>query len=81
MLDKHSIVRWIEKWFGCKICVIYARMREYTSAKGMSKECPFCSPREIVREGQHWLVIRNAYPYPRTQDHLLIISRAHIKVY
>jgi dihydrofolate reductase len=46
--------------------------------------CPFCpenlhlwhKPR-ILREGEHWLVTYNQWPYPNSEVHLLILLKTH----
>jgi len=48
------------------------------------QHCPFCPEQlstyhnnPIIREGNHWLLTQNDYPYPDTDTHLLLIHRRH----
>lgn len=47
--------------------------------------CPFCEnsiknyhPKPILFKTANWLVTENAWPYPMTQNHFLLIHRKHI---
>src|SRR6266498_398495 len=49
-------------------------------------ECPFCPKnlykthvRPIFREGIHWIVTDNQWPYENTRLHLLVIHRFHVE--
>jgi ATP adenylyltransferase len=49
-------------------------------------ECPFCREhlqkyhtQPILREGAHWLMTDNQWPYNHTERHLLIIYREHLE--
>ena len=33
----------------------------------------------VEREGEHWYVTRNAYPYAGTTDHFLIVPKRHVR--
>src|ERR671921_437041 len=33
----------------------------------------------VEREGEHWYVTRNAYPYAGTTDHYLIVPNRHVR--
>ncbi|MBP9819245.1 HIT family protein [Candidatus Woesebacteria bacterium] len=46
--------------------------------------CPFCPENlkayhkePILREGVHWIVTKNQWPYDHTKVHLLLIARKH----
>lgn len=48
--------------------------------------CPFCPeylaqyhPHPVIKEGEHWLYTKNAYPYKGAVHHFLVIHKAHIK--
>jgi ATP adenylyltransferase len=47
-------------------------------------ECPFCPEnltkyhqRPILKEGSHWVLTENQWPYENTRVHLLLIHREH----
>lgn len=47
--------------------------------------CPFCSKhlssyhkKPILKEGKHWLVTTNMYPYENAKHHFLFIHKNHI---
>ncbi|MFH2118666.1 MAG: HIT family protein [Candidatus Paceibacterota bacterium] len=49
-----------------------------------SGECPFCLATikkyhrtPILKETDHWLLTRNAWPYDNTREHFLIILKPH----
>ncbi len=57
------------------------RVMEVIREKG---ECPFCPEnlakyhqRPILREGSHWVLTENQWPYENTRVHLLAIHRQH----
>lgn len=62
---------------------------EYTNViKDISNKgiCPFCPehftsihPKPLLIEGEYWVGTENAYPYPNTSQHLLIVHREHIE--
>lgn len=68
-------------------CVIYPRLFDYTKNKAGSKNgfndnCPFCEQikeNDIVEWFKNFYVIKNRYPYAKTEDHLLIITKRHIR--
>ncbi len=48
-------------------------------------ECPFCidnlhksHQQPIIREGEHWLITPNQWPYRYTATHLLAITKKHV---
>jgi ATP adenylyltransferase len=46
--------------------------------------CPLCPPMKwhpnpILKEDDNWLITKNAYPYPNSMHHLLLISKRHIE--
>nr|AIA16555.1 HIT domain protein [uncultured bacterium] len=48
--------------------------------------CPFCPehlaayhPHPVIREGEHWLYTKNAYPYKGAIHHFLVIHKSHIE--
>lgn len=48
--------------------------------------CPFCPEsikkyhkQPILREGEHWLLTQNQWPYDFTEHHLLLIATKHIQ--
>jgi ATP adenylyltransferase len=52
----------------------------------MDGVCPFCPehlakyhPNPILRDGEHWLYTKNAYPYKGAVHHFLLIHKAHIE--
>lgn len=67
----------------------HARTGEQTEIMRRAEElgqCTFCPPfieedpnREIIQEGEYWLVTPNAFPYENTQIHLLFVPRRHIE--
>ncbi len=70
-----------KKIIGRKPCVVYARPYKYTNRKdGFAYNCPFCKPEKnsIMEEKFYWYVIKNKYPYPHCQEHLLLIPKKHI---
>jgi diadenosine tetraphosphate (Ap4A) HIT family hydrolase len=47
--------------------------------------CPFCMDhfrkyhkRPILREGNHWVLTENQWPYDGTRVHLLLVAKTHI---
>jgi len=49
-----------------------------------SGECPFCLENlkkyhrtPVLKETEHWLLTRNAWPYDNTREHFLIILKTH----
>lgn len=59
------------------------RYMERLEAEGV---CIFCPehvaeyhPEPIEFSGEHWFVTKNAYPYPGTVAHFLIVSRRHVR--
>jgi ATP adenylyltransferase len=58
------------------------RYMEGLEAEGI---CIFCPehvvthhPQPVEREGEHWYVTRNEYPYAGTAAHYLIVARLHV---
>ena len=55
-----------------------ANMRE-TVEKGI---CPFCKLdsklNKLIREGVHWNMWHNPFPYPRHRNHIVIASKRHL---
>lgn len=50
------------------------------------KVCPFCPDNihkyhkpPILRDGDHWLVTPNQWPYDFTETHLLFITKSHVE--
>jgi len=46
-----------------------------------SGKCPFCEPNitnELVVKTEYWNVVKNQFPYPNSEVHLLILPRRHI---
>lgn len=48
--------------------------------------CPFCPhhvtqyhKRPVIKDGAHWILTDNMYPYKGTQHHLLFIHKKHIE--
>jgi diadenosine tetraphosphate (Ap4A) HIT family hydrolase len=48
------------------------------------EECPFCEQnfskyhkKPILRNGEHWIITHNQWPYDYTRTHLIAISRYH----
>lgn len=48
--------------------------------------CPFCEQnlfkhhrKPLLFKTKHWLITENAWPYPGTKLHLLLIARSHIE--
>lgn len=68
---KELIVRFIELLFWRSICVVYRRLYSYNK---WMKYKDFVDA-EVVETYNHWLVIKNKYPYPRTKNHLLLIPK------
>jgi len=73
---------WLYKrLIGRKPCIVYARPYKYTNRKdGFSTDCPFCKPEKdlIVEQRLYWNIIKNKYPYPHCQEHLLVVPQRHI---
>ena len=64
-----------------KPCVVYARPYKYTNRKDWFEfNCPFCEidKNSLVEIRLYWYIIKNKYPYPHCQEHLLIIPKRHI---
>ena len=47
-------------------------------------ECPFCMEHldkyhrtPVLKETDHWIITRNAWPYENTRDHFLLILKTH----
>lgn len=47
--------------------------------------CPFCwkympsyHKNPILRKTDHWLYTRNAWPYPHTKHHFILVPKSHI---
>ncbi|MDP2648026.1 MAG: HIT family protein [Candidatus Yanofskybacteria bacterium] len=60
-----------------------AKVMERIQAEGY---CPFCRENlaknhkpPILREGSHWLITLNQWPYENTRIHLLAIHRFHVE--
>ena len=50
--------------------------------------CPFCPENfakyhknPILKEGAHWLLTNNMYPYGGTKRHVLILHKAHVETF
>jgi len=83
----YKFTLWIQDKLGIKGCVIYPRLFDYTKNKKSSDNwfkdnCPFChnlETRQFVKRTQYFLITKNRYPYARTQDHLLITPKRHVR--
>jgi diadenosine tetraphosphate (Ap4A) HIT family hydrolase len=48
-------------------------------------ECTFCigtevwGDREVINEGEYWIVTPNLFPYENTHLHLMLVTRRHIE--
>ena len=63
-------------------CILYRRPYMYNKddKDWYSNSCPFCEIKEEIREETDlFIVLPNIYPYPRTEDHLLVCPKRHIK--
>ena|GEM_PF-2047625 len=63
-------------------CILYRRAYAYNidDTDGFSKKCPFCEPtEEIIEESDLFIVLPNKFPYPRTENHILVCPKRHIK--
>jgi ATP adenylyltransferase len=50
--------------------------------------CPFCPENFIqyntdpfVKEGEHWFLVPNRWPYENTKQHFLLITKAHVEAF
>jgi len=85
----YKFTLWLQDKLGIMGCVIYPRLFDYTTNKQDSinwfeKNCPFCDyldKQNIVEERTNLLVIKNKFPYLKTEDHLLIIPKRHIRTW
>ena len=85
----YKFTLWLQEKFGITGCVIYPRMFDYTkwkswSTNGFKNDCPFCNhieEQDIVQKTEKFIVIKNKYPYAKTEDHLLIIPKRHIRTW
>ena len=63
-------------------CILYRRPYSYNidDTDGYNNQCPFCDPTEkIIEETNLFLILPNRYPYPRTENHILVCPKRHIK--
>ncbi|HET7630528.1 MAG TPA: HIT domain-containing protein [Candidatus Saccharimonadales bacterium] len=58
--------------------------RQVMEAINSEGHCPFCSQnlaryhkQPIIRQGEHWLLTPNQWPYEHTREHLLAITAYH----
>ena len=50
--------------------------------------CPCCpknfiqyNPDPFIREGEHWFLVPNRWPYENTKNHFLLITKDHIEAF
>jgi diadenosine tetraphosphate (Ap4A) HIT family hydrolase len=65
-----------------------AAQREYMAQLEAAGVCIFCPDyvashheHPVEHSGEHWFVTRNAYPYPGTTAHYLIIPHRHVTAF
>ena len=81
-MRKDKLLYLFEKYIYWRpVAIIYARPYSYMSGTIKKRNCPFCDMEEqdIIEECEHWLVIRNLYPYPRHETHFMIVPKRHIE--
>lgn len=78
-----------DKYTGPSTFVDIDNSREEEQVKVMEKiiedgECPFCMDnfkkyheQEVVKDGKHWILTPNRWPYKNTRHHLLAILKIH----
>ncbi len=63
-------------------CILYRRSYSYNIDDNdwFSSQCPFCEPTEkIIKETELFIILPNKFPYPRTENHILVCPKRHIK--
>jgi len=83
-----KFINFLDRKFRLNCCVIYSRNFDYAKTKknheNWFKEienCPFCVDykKSLIKEFNTCYLLKNIHPYENTQDHLLIVTKRHIR--
>lgn len=67
----------------------YADQRAVMEEIVAAGHCPFCqdhwykynTPEATLKDGKHWFLVKNRWPYVNTKQHFLLITKEHIETF